>query len=509
MFKNYFKIAYRNSCIGKLQFLVQEKMFRVIIHSVPGKPCMNVFFTLLIVAIFCQPGFSQISDSTISNKIDTLIQLLYSRGQFNGSILVSRKEKVLYEKAYGKSDVKNNIDFTLATPCYLASLSKQFTAVGILTLVQKKRIALDDHINKYFPDFPNGDSITIKQLLNHTSGIVNYEELGIDRPGLTNQDIYNSLIQHKVLQFHPGEKYDYSNSGYVLSAMIIEKVSKMSFAGFMKKYVFDPLKLTSTFIYDNSLQNQKPVTKAYGKFGDESDVISNTTGDGGICSTVEDLFKWDNALYTNKPVSQPILSQAFAHTILNNGTKSLYGLGWMIKDDSGNKIVYHTGGSGGYRTYIERNLDNHNAIIILTNIENSPRREISQAIDNILDNKPYSLPKISIATKMYDIRNNNGIDSAIQVYNYYKISNSDKYDFSEQELNLLGYKFWSLEDIDGAIKIFEINVAAYPSSSNAYESLGEAYLKKGDKDRAEVCFKESLKLDATNQDAIRMLKQMK
>lgn len=469
---------------------------------------LRAFFAVFILIFFSENSFSQHSDLAISNKIDTLMRELYDRGQFNGSILVSVNKKIVYEKAYGKSDFGNNIAFGISTPCYLASVSKQFTAMGILILVQKKLITLDDHIDKYFPGFPDGESITIRQLLNHTSGIVNYEELGIDNPGLTNQKVYDNLVQHKVLQFHPGEKYDYSNSGYVLSAMIIEMVSKISYAGFMKKYVFDPLKLNNTFVYDKSVNYQKPITRAYSKFGDESDAVGSTTGDGGICSTVEDLFKWDQALYTNKLVSQALLVQAFNPAVLNNGTNSPYGLGWMIKNDSSAKIVYHTGGSGGYRTYIERDLDHHNAIIILTNIENSPRREISQAIKNILKNEPYELPKISIATKMYAIRIEHGIDSAIQFYNFSKVSNDNTYDFSEQELNLLGYKLWSLNKIDDAIKIFKINVVAYPSSSNAYESLGEAYLNKGDKEQARAAFKASLKLDATNQDAIRMLKRI-
>ena len=180
----------------------------------------------------------------------------------------------------------------------------------------------------------------------------------------------------------------------------------------------------------------------------------------------------------------------------------------MIKNDNNKKIVYHTGGSGGYRTYIERDLDNHNTIIILTNIENSPRREISQAIENILKNDRYELPKISIATKMYRIRNDQGIDSAIRFYNVNKANDHGEYDFSEQELNLLGYKLWSVNKIDEAIEIFKLNIVAYPSSSNAYESLGEAYLNKGDKNHAEVNFRESLKLDPANQDAIRMMKKI-
>jgi tetratricopeptide (TPR) repeat protein len=180
----------------------------------------------------------------------------------------------------------------------------------------------------------------------------------------------------------------------------------------------------------------------------------------------------------------------------------------MIKNDNNKKIVYHTGGSGGYRTYIERNLDNHNTIIILTNIENSPRREISQAIENILKNDRYDLPKISIATKMYKIRKDQGIDSAIRFYTVNKANDGGEYDFSEQELNLLGYKLWSVKKIDEAVEIFKLNIVAYPSSSNAYESLGEAYLNKGDKYQAEVNFRESLKLDPANQDAIRMMKQI-
>ena len=466
----------------------------------------HIILSILIVFVSYSQGFPQIYDSSISKKIDTLIQNLYTREQFNGSILVAMNGKVVYEKAYGTSDRDKNIPFSVSTPCYLASVSKQFTAIGILILADKRLLALNDPLNKYFPDFPGGESITIKQLLTHTSGIVNYEELGIDKPDLTNHDVYESLVKHKTLQFLPGEKYQYSNSGYVLLAIIIESVSKMSFADFMKQYVFEPLKMTNTFICNSNVQ--KPIAKAYGKFGDESDAIGNTTGDGGICSTVEDLFKWDKALYTSKLVSQSIIRQAFEPATLHDGSKSLYGFGWMIKNDNTKKIVYHTGGSGGYRTYIERDLNNRNAIVILTNIENSPRREVSQAIENILNNDRYELPKMSIATKMYGIRNDHGIDSAIRFYNLNKITDQGEYDFSEQELNLLGYKLWSVSKIDEAVEIFKMNVVAYPSSSNAYESLGEAYLNKGDKNQAEVCFRESLKLDPANQDAIRMMKQL-
>ncbi len=233
-----------------------------------------------------------------------------------------------------------------------------------------------------------------------------------------------------------------------------------------------------------------------------------TVGDGGIFSTVDDLFKWDNALYTDKLISQPTLNKAFSPATLNDGTQSEYGFGWMLKNENSEHMVYHTGGSGGFRTFIERQLNTHNTIIILTNMENSPRTEIRNAIVNILADKPYTLPKISIATEMYAIRDKMGIDSAINFYNFNKLKHNITYDFREQELNTLGYKLWSIKKIDEAIEIFKLNVASYPGSSNANESLGEAYLERGDKQMAAESFNKSLSIDPQNSDAIRMLKKI-
>ncbi len=350
--------------------------------------------------------------------------------------------------------------------------------------------------------------MTIQHLLNHTSGVINYDNLGIDRAGITNKEVFDNLIKQGSLRFKPGDKYEYSNSGYVLLAMIIEKVSGISFSEFMAKNIFQPLNMTNSFVYDSSTAKIKSRAKGYGKFNEVSDYGGFTVGDGGIFSTIDDLFKWDNALYTNKLVSQPTLNKAFSPALLNSGIQSQYGFGWMLKNENGEQIVYHTGGSGGFRTFIERQLNNHNAIIILTNMENSPRTEIRDAIVNILADKPYTLPKISIATEMYTISNKSGIDSAINFYNFNKLKHIDTYDFREQELNLLGYKLWSVKKINEAVEIFKLNVAAYPGSSNANESLGEAYLERGDKQMATESFNRSLTIDPQNSDAIRMLKKI-
>ncbi len=460
---------------------------------------------LIVMLVICLYAKAQ----HLAGRLDSLMLALHNRGQINGSILVSVNDKMVYEKAYGKADLSKNEDFTTSTPCYLASLSKQFTAMGIMMLEEKKLLNFADPLTKYFPEFPAyGQTVTIQNLLNHTSGIIDYESLGIDHPGLTNKEVFDKLIKQESLRFKPGDKYEYSNSGYVLLAMIIEKVSGVSFSEFMTKNIFKPLGMNDSFVFDKSTIHTKSRTKGYSKFYDVSDYDGFTVGDGGIFSTVEDLFKWDKALYTDKLVSQSALNKAFTPAILNDGTKSQYGFGWMLKNENGEQIVYHTGGSGGFRTFIERQLNHHNAIIILTNMENSPRAEIRNAIVNILANKPYTLPKISIATEMYTIRNKNGIDSAINFYNFNKLKDNDTYDFREQELNLLGYKLWSIKKINEAIEIFKLNVTAYPLSSNAHESLGEAYLERGDKQMAAESFNKSLSMDPQNSDAIRMLKKI-
>ncbi len=446
---------------------------------------------------------------SVTDSLDSLMHALHGRGQFNGSILVSMGGKMVYEKAYGKADLSSDEDFTTATPCYLASVSKQFTAMGIMMLQQKGLLDYSDPLSKYFPEFPSyAQTVTIRHLLNHTSGIVNYENLGIDHSWITNKDVFESLVKQPALRFKPGDKYEYSNSGYVLLAMIIEKVSGTSFSGFMEKNIFQPLSMHDSFVYDKSTPRAKLREKAYGKFNDISQYEGGAVGDGGIFSSVDDLFKWDAALYGETLVIQSTLSKAFSPAMLNNGTTSPYGFGWMLKNENGEQIVYHTGGSGGFRTFIERQLTHQNTIIILTNIESSPRMEIRNAIVNILANKPYTLPKISIATEMYKIRNENGIDSAINFYNFNKLRHKGIYDFGEQELNLLGYKLWSINKIDEAVAIFKLNVVANPASSNANESLGEAYLERGDKQLAAESFNRSLSIDPQNSDAIRMKKKI-
>ena len=189
--------------------------------------------TPVLIFFISECAFSQ----DVSEKLDTFMTTLYNRGLFNGSVLVAVKGNVLYKNAFGKADFYKSIDFKTETPCYLASLTKQFTAMAIMMLHEKGKINYEDKLSKYFDGFPSyADKITLRNLLNHTSGIPDYFYLGTVHPGFTNNDVLGTLKKQDSLNFNPGDKFEYSNSGYVLLSMVIEKISGMKYGDCEKKY---------------------------------------------------------------------------------------------------------------------------------------------------------------------------------------------------------------------------------------------------------------------------------
>jgi CubicO group peptidase (beta-lactamase class C family) len=467
---------------------------------------VSIFLTF---AIFLFTTYSTCFGQSKESQIDSLMLQLYDRGQFNGSILVAEHGELLYKKGFGKASIKESVDYTPGTQSYLASLTKQFTAMAIMFLEENNKLSYDDKLSKYFPGFPPyADKITIRNLLNHASGIPDYFSLGIVHPDLKNEEVLKALIKVDSLHFQPGNKFEYSNSGYVLLAMIVEKISGLPFQKFLKKNIFDPLGMNNTLVYDTSKPDMKIRAHGYNLFWGDYDDDILTMGDGGIFSTVEDLFKWDKALYTEKLVKQSTLSEAFKPAALNDGSISNYGFGWGILEDNSKKLVLHAGEFNGFNTFILRQLEDRYTIIFLTNIGGTKRSLIYRAIYHILEGKPYTLPKLSVAKEMYKLLNVSGTGTELQFYDSLKNINDTTYDFSESEINLLGYKLLEENKISDAIEVFKRNTEAFPTSSNTYESLGEAYMKRGDNELAITSFKKALEIDPKNSDAIQMMKQI-
>lgn len=434
---------------------------------------------------------------------------LNKRGQFNGSILVARQGVVLYKKGFGKADFQNDINFKSATPCYIASLTKQFTAMAVMILAERKKLSYEDHLSDYFSQFPSyAQKITIRNLLNHTSGITDYFKLPIVHKGLTNQEVMNSLIKLDSLRFTPGDKFEYTNSGYILLAMIVEKVSGMPFHLFLRNNIFLPLHMSRTLVFDESSPAIKSRAKGYNMFEKDNDYDILTQGDGGIFSTVEDLYKWDQSLYSEALVKKETLKDAFVPPTLKDGSKSSYGFGWGVTNQNDTLIYSHAGAYGGFNTFIQRIPESRITIILLTNMEDTKRRDIRNAIMNVLLGKPYSLPKISIAKRIYPVVIKLGVQAGLNLYNSIKSKQDSVFDFDESELNILGYQLLGENKIVEAIEILKQNIKTYPKSSNANESLGEAYMKNNNKEEAIKSFERALELDPKNQDAISMMKQL-
>ena len=469
--------------------------------------CVKSLFCLLLVfqiSIYALP-------SDRAGEIDRFMTTLHKRGQFNGSIIVAVGGKAIYRKASGEANFQSHQKFTPATMSNIGSVAKQFTAMTIMMLAEPGKINYDDPVSKYVPELGGAlNGITVRHLLIHTSGIPDVGDLGIDHPRLTNDEVLRRLAKPDFLVSKPGEKYRYSNPNYVLLAVVVERVSGRHFADFLAEKILKPLGMHNTFVYDGSAPDRESLAAAYDQFANISGDDALITGSSGVYSSVDDLLKWDQALYTERLVRQSTLAEAFTPGQVKEGTSN-YGFGWNVEEQGGHKFVWHQGGTGGFRALIERRLDEKITVIILTNKGNSKRLQINDAILNILNGKPYLFPKRSIAEAMYETIIKQGIQPGIKTYESLRAANDATYDFSESELNSLGYQLlYGNHKKSEAIEIFKLNTVAYPESSNAFDSLAEAYQGVGsNKELAIKNYQKAVELDPTNLHAVDMLKKLK
>jgi|HubBroStandDraft_1064217.scaffolds.fasta_scaffold15875_2 CubicO group peptidase (beta-lactamase class C family) len=437
---------------------------------------------------------------------------LFERGQFNGAVLVAEKGEIIYRKAFGKANFQTGADFTPETPSNIGSVTKQFTAAGIMILAERKRLSYDDPVSKYIPEFSRSahfSRITLRDLLTHTSGIPDYGDLGIDDSGLDQKGLIAALLKKEDALAKPGLKYRYSNPGYALLGIVVERVSGKPFGEFMEDEIFEPAGMNNTFVYDGHGQNNARAAVGYGQFGQVDDAGPTAIpGDGGMYSTVDDLFKWDQALYTDRLVLQSALAEAFSPGKVEEGT-STYGFGWNIATETGDKYVWHQGNTAGFRAFIGRQLTDRVTVIMLTNKGNSKRLDINAAIQNILADKPYVLPKQSGAEKLYKTIHDSGIQAAMNTYKDLKNEKNSDYDLGETELNTLGYQLlYPDKRVNDAIAVFKLNASEHPVSSNAFDSLGEAYRQNNERGLAVICYQTAVILNPTNGHAAAALKEL-
>ena len=339
-----------------------------------------------------------------------------SKKLINGTVLIAKDGEILYKGAFGEAELDSKRKLKINSIFNLASVSKPMTALGIMLLTQANKLSLDDHIEKWLPDIPY-KGITVRQLLNHTSGLPDYLELfecHWDKSKIAvNQDLFELLIKYKPERlFEPNERVEYSNTGYVMLALIIEKVSGLSFAEYMKKNIFLPIGMKDTEVFCQRLTGEAMDNYAYGYVFDvyrgkhvlpdefpETDFViylDGIVGDGAIHSTVEDLYLLDRALRNGTLIDKTLLKEAYSPAFPRLETPFKYGFGWILENEKKKgKIVWHSGGWPGYATYFKRYIDNDLVIVFLINKEQDFdfEQSIIRSIENILFDEPYETPE--------------------------------------------------------------------------------------------------------------------
>jgi CubicO group peptidase (beta-lactamase class C family) len=320
------------------------------------------------------------------NEVDRLMQR-YEGAVPGASLLVVHDGHAIVRKSYGLADVASATRATPETNYRLASVTKQFTAAAVLLLIQDGKIRLDDPIRKYFPSLPARlDPVTIQHLLTHTSGIIDYED--VIPAGTTAQvhdaDVLRLLESQDSLYFKPGTSYQYSNSGYSLLALLVQKQSGKSFATFLHDRIFAPLGMNHTVAFENGISTV--TNRAYGhtlRNGNwvqkDQSVTSAVLGDGGIYSSIDDMQKWDAALYDSRLLSDESRRLAFSPHADTDKPDIKYGFGWRITGET----LWHSGETSGFRNVIIRNPSKRLTVVLLTNRDDPEPYETALEIMNL------------------------------------------------------------------------------------------------------------------------------
>lgn len=473
-------------------------------------------------------------DTPRVQSIDSLLRKLHDDAGFDGNVLVADGGKVIYQKSFGPALTENSL-------FGLASVSKIFTAVAIMQLAEQGQLNLSTSIYQYFPNLPYKD-ITVWHLLTHTSGLEDYladpvrSALKTDNP--SNADVEEAYaFTHPKTRFYPDSDWSYSNTNYLLLAMIVEKVSGESFPHYVRNHIFDPAGMSHSFVLKKNIPKrfQKdivtplyypdyfalrpmsvdsiPFTRMY------YSLVENIYGDGEVFSTAGDLFRFFRALKDGRLLQEETLRQMYTPTAIigsndyeagnaNPDYASWYGIGWIVaRDISNGRVVWHSGANPGTLTFFMQNVRNGRCVVVLNNNWYRGSFHLGGSLMNILADKPVQLLPPSLARRVGQYYTRYGADSAIALLD--RLKNGKDYHIGLSEMNELGYGLLGRGDTRTAIAVLKVNADKYPESADVWDSLAEAYYKAGNKVEAINDYQRSIDLNPGNENGLRMLEKIK
>lgn len=452
---------------------------------------------LIIICFFC---FNTATIAqTINEKIDEVMKKYVELEQFSGTVLLAKEGDILYSKAFGDANksygIKNNID----TKFNIASMGKMFTGVSIFQLAERGQLDINDPVIMYLKDFPLGDKITIQHLLSHTSGVGSYmrhPDYRSNRNGFKKIDDLLPIIYEQELQFEtPGDRFSYSNSGMIILGAIIEKITNQSYSDYITQNILKPAAMDDTAMRfgDEVVENRATgyMKTVSGKFHNNYFKRSSPFPDGGILSTVGDILKFDQALYSSRLINDASKEKMFT------ALKVTYGLTFQVEERQGNKVVGHSGGMPGVSTYFSRYLKDKYTIVVLANYD-MIARNVTHYIEYILYGKEYLLPRPRLGSFIY-----NNMDELNSLESLQDISDFIQKDYSinhPQYLNGTAYEFMHEGEEKIATALFELNVHLFPTEANVYDSLAEAYSHYKNHDLALINYEKAVEVARENKD---------
>lgn len=472
---------------------------------------MKKCIQLLVVTII----FSCTNNKTVfsqDSKAREIVTYLDSLEGFSGAVLIAKNDHILLQKSYGFAHLGHKVKNNIETKFSYASIGKSFTAVAIFQLIQDGKLSLDDPIGKFLPNYPNKiarDSITVRLLLMHRSGLPDYfysdKFLNTSKEKFRTIESLSNLYEDEPLEFKPNEEFSYRNTNYIVLGRIIETVSKIPYEDYIKKHIFSKAEMQNTgnFDVDHIIENEAEnytLSDVYPNQLQKTFFMSAVKGSsaGGGYTTVHDLYKFALAFKNNK-----LLNKEYTNFMKKEPENGSYEYGMQFAGAKGSGIYGHSGGHFGvgaeWRIFEKQNY----TIILLTN------KDLEQGfldarffIEKTIAGPTSKLNTYFYTKKVINTCLNKGIEEAKIVIKESKLK------LSEVDLNAKGYEMIKRGFYKKAIDLFSLEILSFPKSYEAYDSLGEAYMMDGHLKKAIENYKKSLELNTENTNAKEKLKEL-
>lgn len=461
---------------------------------------------IICLLFYCVNLNAQIQNEN-SVKLESLIKDCEAKDIFSGTILAAYDGEIIFQKSVGFSNREKNILNRSNTKYNIGSIGKMFSAIMVLQLAEENKISLDDKVSVYLPEFSS--KVSIRQLLNHTSGYSDYlrnPEYQSNKEKYKNINELLKLISTEELLFEPGEKFSYSNSGYVILGGLTEFITKESYENNLKKRILEPLGMNNSgFIkWDDDDPDKATgyIQDIKGNFRDNRNLRLQPSPAGGMYSTAEDLLKLDRSLIQdNKLLKDESKVQLFA------GFKADSRLTFSELKNNPSAENAEAGGAPGINALMLQFPGKKYTVIILSNYDLAAEA-IERQVTDIINGKDYVNPKLPPGRVLYKTFMEKGTEYVEN--NFDLIIKEGGYEINDDRiLNNIGYQFLNNDMTDESIIIFRKNAEMFGDVVNCFDSLGEAYLKKGDRKNAMQNYEKVLAMDPENENAKRILEKLK